>query len=104
MAAEVFLDEDAIGDSIGKKHVNPSGITIDSTTGNRIVVAAKQRAVFELSRDGRLIDVIMQLDGKRHRQAEGIALTADGRLLIADEANKGPARLAVYSREQQEKR
>jgi len=96
-AIEVFLDEDAISESIGKKHVNPSGVTIDPATGNLIVVAAKQRAVFELSRDGRLIDVIMQLDSKRHRQAEGIAITADGSLLIADEANKGPARLAIYS-------
>lgn len=93
---EISLDEDAMSDSIDKKRVNPSGITIDPRTGNRIVVAARQAAVFELSRDGELIDVIMRLDAASHRQAEGIAITSDGRLLIADEADNGPARLAVY--------
>jgi len=100
---ELDLPEDAMSKSIGEKRVNPSGISIDSATGNRIVIAARQRAIFELSRDGRLIDVIMRLDKRRHPQAEGIAITADGRLIIADEANNGPARLAVYSQEKQEK-
>jgi len=39
----------------------------------------------------------MRLDKKRHRQAEGIAVTQDGLLIIADEAGKGRARLSVYS-------
>jgi len=94
---EIDLDTEAMTKAIGKKRLNPSGITIDPATGNRIVVAGRQRAVFELSRDGRLLDVIMRLDSKRHRQSEGIAITADGRLLLADEANNGPARLAVYT-------
>jgi uncharacterized protein YjiK len=94
---EIDIDEDEMRDAIDAKHVNPSGITIDPQTGNLIVLTARQHAIFELSRDGRLIDVIMRLDKKRHRQAEGIAVTADGRLLIADEANNGPARLAIYS-------
>lgn len=102
-AAEIELPEDEMSDSIDEKKVNPSGITIDPETGNRFVVAARQRAIFELSPDGRLIDVIMRLDKKRHRQPEGIAITADGRLIIADEADNGPARLAIYSQEEQER-
>lgn len=101
---EIALDDDAMSDSIDTKRVNPSGITIDPSTGNRIVVAARQQVVFELSSDGRLIDVIMRLDAERHRQPEGIAITPDGRLLIADEADKGPARLAVYSPKNKENR
>jgi uncharacterized protein YjiK len=96
-AVEIDLPEDAMADSIGKKQVNPSGAAIDPATGNLIIVAARQHAIFELMRDGTLIDVIMRLDSKRHRQSEGISITADGRLIIADEANKGPARLAIYS-------
>jgi len=96
-AIEIDIDEDAMSDSIDARRVNPSGITIDPASGNLIVVAAKQNAVFELNREGRFIDVIMQLDNKRHRQAEGIEVTADGRMLIADEAVNGPARLAIYS-------
>ncbi len=100
---EIDIEEDAMSDGIDEKQVNPSGITIDPASGNLVVVAARQRAIFELTRDGRLIDVIMRLDKKRHRQPEGIVLTADGRLLLADEADKGPARLTVYSKKQQEK-
>jgi uncharacterized protein YjiK len=96
------LPEDAMSEAIGEKRVNPSGISIDPATGNLFIVAAKQHAVFELSRDGRLIDVIMRLDKRRHRQPEGIAITADGRLIIADEAGNGSARLTIYSQEKQE--
>lgn len=99
---EIDLAEDAMSESIDKNKVNPSGIAIDPVTGNRIVVAARQRAVFELSPDGKLIDVIMRLDAKRHRQPEGIAITSDGHLLIADEADVGPATLAIYAPKQQE--
>jgi len=101
-AVEIELDEDALEESIDKKKVNPSGIAINPTTGNRIVVAARQRAVFEVTRGGELIDVIMLLDAGRHEQPEGVVVTEDGRLIIADEAGNGAARLAIYSPEQQE--
>ena len=101
-AVEIELDEDALEESIDKKKVNPSGIAISPATGNRIVVAARQRAVFEVTRGGELIDVIMLLDAGRHEQPEGVVVTEDGRLIIADEAGNGAARLAIYSPEQQE--
>ena len=90
------LPEKAMEKAIDKNHVNPSGITIEPETGSWLVVASRQHAVFELSHDGELIDVIMRLSAKRHRQAEGIAITSDGQLLIADEGGNGQARLAVY--------
>jgi uncharacterized protein YjiK len=102
-ATEIDLDEDAMADSIDKKQVHPSGIAINPVTGNLVVIAARQHAVFELSRAGQLLDVILNLDANRHGQPEGVAVTQDGRLLIADEAGNGAARLAVYSPEQQEK-
>ena len=93
---DIKLPEKAMRKAIDSKHVNPSGLTIDTRTGNWLVVAAQQHALFELSPDGDLIDVILRLDEDRHRQAEGIAITGDGRLLIADEGGKGQARLAIY--------
>lgn len=77
--------------------LNPTGITIERQSGNRIIVASRQRALIELTEDGELVSARnMPLSG-RHRQAEGIELTSDGRLLIADEGGTHKARLAVYS-------
>jgi uncharacterized protein YjiK len=83
--------------AVDRKQINPSGLAVAPVTGNWLVLAAKQYAIFELSHEGEFIDVIMRLDKKRHRQAEGIAVTQDGLLIIADEAGKGRARLSVYS-------
>jgi uncharacterized protein YjiK len=96
IVSETKLPEKAMEDAIGAKRIRPSGLEIDPATGDWIVVAAAQRAVFRVGADGEFRGVIMRLNGDRHRQAEGIAITADGRLLIADEGGRGNARLAVY--------
>jgi uncharacterized protein YjiK len=93
---EIELPEKAMEAAIGKKKIRPSGLELDPATGDWIVLVAAQRAVFRVAADGEFRGVIMRLDADRHRQAEGIAITADGRLLIADEGGRGRARLAVY--------
>lgn len=92
----IDLQEKKMADAAGEKDINPSGIAVDPDSGQYIVVAARQNVVLGLLADGSLAGVIMRLDSKRHRQAEGIAITQDGRVLIADEAGNGRARLAVY--------
>lgn len=96
-AIAYVLPESAMMQAIDSKRIRPSGLSVDTSSGDWIVVAAGQHAIFRLSGDGAFRDVIMRLDPKRHRQAEGIATTMDGRLLIADEGGGGPARLAVYA-------
>lgn len=76
---------------------NPSGITIDAATGNFVIVAARQRALAEISPDGRLVEAKKFVLSARHRQAEGIELNRGGKLLIADEGGAHKARLAVYA-------
>jgi uncharacterized protein YjiK len=93
---DIKVPEAAIADEIESKHVNPSGIAIAPDSGQRTMVAARQRAIMQLSSDGELIDAIILPKKKRHRQAEGVEITADGRLLIADEGGDGKARLAIY--------
>ncbi len=90
------LPEAEIAASLGTNRVHPSGIEVDPETGNLLLVAARENAVFALSSDGDFLGVIMKLDKDRHRQAEGITITDDGRLLIADEAGNGSATLAIY--------
>lgn len=93
---DIKVPQAAIAEAIESKHVNPSGIAIAPDSGQLTMVAARQRAIMQLSRDGELIDAIILPKKKRHRQAEGVEITADGRLLIADEGGDGKARLAIY--------
>ncbi len=86
-----------IARKLGKKRVNPSAIAIDPETGNYYGLAGPQRAIFELTPSGELIDAIILPLADRHRQAEGIEITRDGKLLIADEGGKKEARLGVYA-------
>jgi hypothetical protein len=65
-------------------------------TGEWVLIAARQDALVRLTADGGLSDAIILKKKKRHKQAEGIEITADGRTLIADEGRDGRARLAVY--------
>ena len=94
---EVEVPTDEIAKRLGKKRVSPSAIVIDPQTGNFYGVAGPQRAIFEMKPNGELIDAIILPLAHRHRQAEGIEITRDGKLLIADEGGKNKARLSVYA-------
>jgi uncharacterized protein YjiK len=92
----VVLPERQIMQQLRVDRLNPTGITIDRQSGNRIMVASRQKALIELTEDGELVSARNMPLTNRHRQAEGIELTSDGRLLIADEGGTHKARLAVY--------
>lgn len=91
------IPESSIEDGIDEKKISPSGITIDPQTGERVIVAARQDALVRLEADGSFSEAIILKKKGRHKQAEGIELTRDGRMLIADEGGDGRARLAVYA-------
>jgi len=82
--------------SVGATRLNPSGIVVVPENGNLLIVAARQRALVELSPDGRVLAALPLPLAHRHRQPEGIELATDGRLLVADEGGSHKARLAVY--------
>ncbi|MFT5500398.1 MAG: hypothetical protein ACI88G_000527 [Woeseiaceae bacterium] len=94
--AAVALSEQALAEEVGKKHLRPSALAIDPESGNRILLAANHRALVILSPEAVLIDAIILPGQGRHKQAEGLEVTRDGRLLIADEGGNGRGRLAVY--------
>jgi uncharacterized protein YjiK len=96
IAREIKLPEKEMEAAVDKKHVRPSGLQVEPGSGDWIIVAARDQAVYRVASDGEFRGVIMRLGADRHRQAEGIAITDDGRLLIADEGGRGKARLAVY--------
>lgn len=75
---------------------NPSGIEIDAASGNLLLVAARQRSVAEIARNGEVLVAARLPRATLHRQAEGIALLSDGRLVLADEGGTKRGRLALY--------
>lgn len=94
---EISICEHDMAERIGRKHVRPSAIVIDRRTSFIYGVAGPQQAIFQLAPDGELIDAIILPLVERHRQPEGIEITRDGKLLIADEGGKKKARLGVYA-------
>ena len=75
---------------------NPSGIVVSPRTGNLLLVAARQRALLEATPTGNIESVFTLPMGRYHRQTEGIALFADGTLILADEGGNKRGRLGVY--------
>lgn len=93
----IRVDDRPILKKLNSKRVQPSGITIDQKTGNLLLVASAQKALIELSANGDLIKAIRLPLPDQHRQPEGIALSGDGKLFIADEGGKHKARLSIYT-------
>lgn len=94
--ADEKLPEKDMEAAAGSKRIRPTGIARRPGSDRWIVLAGPQHVVFDVDGALGLNGVIMRLDAERHRQAEGVEMTRDGRLLIADEGGKGRARLAVY--------
>ena len=76
------------------KDLHPSDVTIDPATGNYVLVAAQEKALIEITPLGVVVRA-SPLPGM-HKQAEGIALTLDGILIVGDEATTRPASLTLY--------
>jgi len=91
----------AIGRTLPKK-IQPTAMTTTGD-GHLLIVAGPQKVLLELNTDGRPL-AAAALDPEMHRQTEGIALTREGTLILADEgdnkgSNKSRGRLSIYERE-----
>jgi uncharacterized protein YjiK len=77
------------------KTFQPSGIERHPESGNYFVVAARQRAIAEITPGGQVLAVI-KFARKWHRQVEGITFTQDHTLIVAGEGEKKRANLTLY--------
>lgn len=78
----------------GWKNFTPSDMTIDPVTGNYVLIASHEKALAEITTAGRVVR-----SGKIpgvHNQAEGVAITKDGILIVSDEENKTQAAITLY--------
>ena len=80
---------------IGGKEFQPSGIERHPGSGNYFVVAARQKAIAEITPGGEVV-AARQFPTQGHRQPEGITFAVDGTLIIADEGVGRKARLTFY--------
>ena len=80
---------------LNSKDFSPSGIERHPRTGHYLIVAAAQSAIAEITPAGEVLAVQALPEG-RHRQAEGITITSDLTLFVADEGGNGRARLTLY--------
>ncbi len=76
------------------KELHPSDVSVDPATGNYVLIAAQEQALIEITPLGEVVSAVA-LPGK-HKQAEGVALTGDGILIVSDEATTRPASLTLY--------
>lgn len=78
------------------KKLAPSGLAFGKDPAFITVVAAKQQALIVFNRSGEVISAQYLPAAGQHQQTEGIAILADGRLVLADEGNSSAGRLSVY--------
>ncbi len=76
------------------KQLHPSDITVDPATGNYVIIAAQERALIVITPRGEVVRSTT-LPGV-HAQAEAVALTAEGILIVGDEATTRAATLTLY--------
>ena len=76
------------------KRFEASEITRDPRSGNFLVMSSLERGIVEITPAGALVRVAA-IPGS-HRQPEGAAVTADGRLIVADEAAGDRPVITVY--------
>jgi hypothetical protein len=74
--------------------LHPSDITIDPFNGNYVLIASREKVLFEITPAGAVVFARPLPPG--HEQAEGVAITRDSILIISDEAKSGPALITLY--------
>lgn len=86
----------ALASAAGVRSFQPSGLEFDTRSGRLIVISANDGAIAELGPDGAVLSA--RRLGERHRQAEGVAILADGSLILADEGGNDQALISRYLR------
>ena len=91
------LDLTAVNDKLGiEKHLKPSAATINPVTGDLYVLSTIQSLLLIASPEGKVKEYY-KLDPKIYKQAEGIAFTPDGDMIISNEFGEtGFANLLLF--------
>lgn len=80
----------------GWEAFEPTDITLDPATGNYLILLGRQQGLVEVSREGRVVNS-SPLPGN-FTQAEGIAVTRTGLMIVASESGGSRAVIAAFRR------
>ena len=94
-AAHTLIPTTEFSRHIKGKKFHPSGIERHPLSGNYFIVAARQRAIAEITPSGQVL-ALRQFSAQWHRQIEGITFAADNTLIVADEGAGKKSRLTLY--------
>lgn len=81
---------------LDRSDFHPSGIARDPQSHHYVMVAARQAALAEIRADGSVV-AVRALQPRVHPQAEGIVISSDLTLLVADEGAARRARLRLFA-------
>ena len=84
---------DVIGANLWKDF-HPSDMAIDPVTGNYVLIASQEKALAVITPGGEVVR--SEPLPAHHNQAEGVAVTKDGILIVSDEATHKPAAITLY--------
>jgi uncharacterized protein YjiK len=90
-----LIDLQSLKNKFNINNFSPTGIEINSNSGNIFVLSSNEKAIVELSAQGKLLNVV-KLESKNHRQPEGITFLLNQFLLISDEGQSKKARLTIF--------
>ncbi|MDE2743066.1 MAG: hypothetical protein OXI58_15845 [Gemmatimonadota bacterium] len=91
----ILIPAIALSSRTDSKRFQPSGIERHPVSGNYFVVAARQRAIAEITPQGQVL-AVADLAVDRHPQTEGIAFASDNTLIVSDEGVSKRATLTFY--------
>lgn len=90
-----LIPRETINELLSTEDFKPSGMARHPLTGTFFIISAQDRSIIELSTKGEILGM-SRLKKKWHRQPEGIAISSDYKILIADEGGKHGT-LTMYS-------
>ncbi|HSE51569.1 MAG TPA: hypothetical protein VLB00_05240, partial [Gemmatimonadales bacterium] len=76
------------------KQVRPTDIAVDPWTGNYVMVAAQEKGILQVTPGGAVV-FSRPLVGS-HPQSEGVAVTRDSILIVADEGTGQAGAITLY--------
>lgn len=76
------------------RNFQPSDMAIDPANGNYVLIASQEKGIAVITPGGGVVRS-EPLPGN-HQQAEGVAVTRDGILIVSDEARHKPAAITLY--------